>query len=61
MFEISTKKVDFGKENTVIKRSINLDKKLDCFILISSKDANLWELILKWEMISSNCPSHTIP
>ncbi len=46
MFEISTKKVDFGKENTVIKRSINLDKKLDCFILISSKDANLWELIL---------------
>ena len=46
MFEISTKKVDFWKENTIIKRNINLDKKLDCFILISSKDSKLWELIL---------------
>lgn len=46
MFEISSKKVDFNKENTIIKRNINLDKELDCFILISTKDANLWELIL---------------
>jgi hypothetical protein len=41
MFEISTKKIDFNKENTIIKRNINLDKKLDCFILISSKDSKL--------------------
>jgi hypothetical protein len=41
MFEISSKKVDFNKENTIIKRNINLDKELDCFILISTKDANL--------------------
>jgi hypothetical protein len=41
MFEISSKKVDSSKENILIKRNINLDKELDCFILISSKDANL--------------------
>ncbi len=46
MFEISTKKVDFDKDNTLIKRNINLDKNLDCFILISSKDPNLGELVL---------------
>jgi len=46
MFEISSKKVDSGKENILIKRNINLDKNLDCFILISSNDANLWELVL---------------
>jgi len=46
MFEISSKKVDSGKENILIKRNINLDKDLDCFILISSNDANLWELVL---------------
>lgn len=46
MFEISSKKVDFEKENKLIKRNINLDKNLDCFILISSNDSNFWELIL---------------
>lgn len=46
MFEISSKKVDFEKENTLIKRNINLDKNLDCFILISTNNANFWDLIL---------------
>ena len=46
MFEISSKKVDFNKDNTIIKRNINLDKNLDCFILINSNDWKLWELIL---------------
>ncbi len=46
MFEISSKKVDFGKKNIIIKRNINLDKKLDCFILINTNDSRLWELIL---------------
>ncbi|MFC1797901.1 hypothetical protein ACFLY2_01800 [Patescibacteria group bacterium] len=40
MFEISSKKVDFEKENTLIKRNINLDKDLDCFILIDTDNAN---------------------
>ena len=46
MFEISSKNIDFGKENKIIKRNINIDKNLDCFILINSKDSKLWELIL---------------
>ena len=46
MFEISSKKVDFGKKNTIIKRNINLDKNLDCFVLISTNDSKFWELIL---------------
>ncbi len=46
MFEISSKKVDFEKSNTLIKRNINLDKNLDCFILISTNDANFWDLLL---------------
>jgi hypothetical protein len=40
MFEISSKKVDFEKENILIKRNLNLDKDLDCFILISTDNAN---------------------
>lgn len=46
MFEISSKKVDFEKSNTLIKRNINLDKNLDCFILISTDNANFWELLI---------------
>ncbi len=46
MFEISVKKVDFEKQNTIIKKNINLDKDLDCFILISSKNEKLAENIL---------------
>ena len=46
MFEISSKKVDFEKENTLIKRNINLDQDLDCFILINTDNANFWDLIL---------------
>lgn len=46
MFEISTKKVDFEMENTIIKRNVNLDKNLDCFILVSSSDSKLAENIL---------------
>jgi hypothetical protein len=41
MFEINSKKIDFEKENTVIKRNINLDENLDCFVLISTDSANL--------------------
>jgi hypothetical protein len=40
MFEINAKKVDFEKDNLLIKRKINLDTNLDCFILISTNDEN---------------------
>lgn len=46
MFELSAKKVDFEKQNTIIKRNINLDTNLDCFILISSSNDKLAENIL---------------
>ncbi len=46
MFEISAKKVDLSKKNTIIKRKINLDKNLDCFILVSSNNWKLAENIL---------------
>ncbi len=46
MFEISSKKVSFEKENVLIKRNINLDKDLDCFVIISTNNANLWDLLL---------------
>jgi len=46
MFEISVKKVDFKKSNTIIKKNINLDNNLDCFILISSSNEKLAENIL---------------
>lgn len=46
MFEISSKRVDFEKDNLLIKRNINLDVNLDCFILISTDNANFWDLIL---------------
>ncbi len=46
MFEISVKKVDFEKQNTIIKRNINLDKNLDCFILVSSSNEKLAENLI---------------
>lgn len=46
MFEISAKKVDLSKKNTIIKRNVNLDKNLDCFILVSSNNWKLAENIL---------------
>lgn len=46
MFEISVKKVDFEKKNIIIKRNINLDKNLDCFILVSSSNENLAENLI---------------
>ena len=46
MFEINAKKVDFEKDNLLIKRKINLDTNLDCFILISTNDENFWDLLL---------------
>ncbi len=46
MFEISAKKVDLEKNNTILKRNINLDKNLDCFILVSSNNSKLAENIL---------------
>lgn len=46
MFEISSKKVDFEKDNILIKRNINLDTNLDCFILISTNNSNFWDLLL---------------
>lgn len=46
MFEISVKKIDFEKQNTIIKRNINLDNNLDCFILISSSNEKLAENLI---------------
>lgn len=46
MFEISVKKVDFEKQNTIIKRNINLDKNLDCFILVNSSNEKLAENLI---------------
>jgi len=43
MFDISVKKIDFEKQNTIIKKNINLDNNLDCFILLSSSNENLAE------------------
>jgi hypothetical protein len=41
MFESNLKKIDLNKKNIIISKNINLDKNLDCFILISSKDKKL--------------------
>ena len=46
MFETSSKIIDAWKKNIVIKKHINLDKDLDCFVLISSNDLNFSEIIL---------------
>ena len=46
MFEANSKKVEAWKENIIIKKHINLDKDLDCFILISSNNQNFTEIVL---------------
>lgn len=46
MFEISTIEVDNSKENIVLKRTINLEKWLDCFLMISSSSRSLAENLL---------------
>ncbi|PZM85048.1 hypothetical protein DLH72_02290, partial [Candidatus Gracilibacteria bacterium] len=46
MFEISVIEVDNQKDNVVLKKSINLDKNLDCFLMISSSNKGLAENLL---------------
>ena len=46
MFESKQASVIFNKENNITYKKINLDKNLDCFILISSSDDNLPDLVL---------------
>ncbi|RKW22444.1 hypothetical protein D8B46_05445 [Candidatus Gracilibacteria bacterium] len=46
MFDISVIDVDNQKDNIIIKKSVNLDKNLDCFLMISSSDKNLAENLL---------------
>lgn len=46
MFELNSKKVELGKDNSLISKNINLDKDLDCFILLSSNDEKFWELLI---------------
>lgn len=46
MFEISVIEVPNQKENVVLKRTINLDKNLDCFLMISSSSNSLAENLL---------------
>jgi hypothetical protein len=40
MFESNSKKIDFKKENDIIRKNVNLDENLDLFILISHKNKN---------------------
>lgn len=47
MFEISIKKLDLEEKNKVIKRNINLDTNLDCFILVSSDSDKLTENLVE--------------
>lgn len=46
MFDLSSKKIEKSKSNLIIKKNINLDNDLDCFILISTEDENFSELLL---------------
>lgn len=46
MFDLSVKKIDFEKQNTIIKKNINLDNNLDCFILLSSSNEKLAENLI---------------
>lgn len=52
MFEISTIEVPNQKENTILKRNINLDKNLDCFLMISSSSNSLAENLLNHSLES---------
>lgn len=46
MFELNITELNIEKENHIISKNINLEENLDVFILISSKDKKLWELLL---------------
>jgi len=46
MFSTAQTTTIFNKNNKTVEKKINLDKNLDCFILISSNDENLIELSL---------------
>lgn len=46
MFEINSKNIESEKDNFIVKKTINLDANLDCFILVSSDNANFWDLII---------------
>jgi hypothetical protein len=46
MFSIDVKKIEIEEKNTVLKKNLNLDINLDCFILISSSNINFAENIL---------------
>ena len=52
MFEVSIIEVDNQKSNTILKRSINLDQNLDCFLMISSSNKNLAENLLNHSLES---------
>ncbi len=43
MFDLSIQELDLEKNNSILKKNINLDKNLDCFIIISSKNKALAE------------------
>ena len=47
MFEIQSEKLQFQKDNLILQKNISLDTDLDCFIILSSKNHNLCELIMK--------------
>lgn len=47
MFEIQSEKLQFQKDNLILQKNISLDADLDCFIILSSKNHNLCELIMK--------------
>lgn len=46
MFDISVIEVDNSKENIILKKSINLDVDLDCFIMISCSSSILTENLI---------------
>ncbi len=46
MFELDIRKLNTEKENYIILKNVNLEENVDLFILISSKDKKLWELLL---------------
>lgn len=45
MIELSSKKIDFKKKNTIILKNIELDESLKCFILIDSEEKKFSEII----------------
>ena len=46
MFNINSKKIDFGKSNTLKRKDISLDENLDCFILVSGASESFVEVAL---------------